>query len=181
VVNPSPVANFHNYEINPETGSDTVQFADNSIFADSWAWNFDDPSSGVENTSAEQSPMHIFESNGAYNVTLVVTNIYGCSDSISLPSKVNVGIEELTIDMQSTVYPNPASEWIELAVFSSSNKNIMAKMVDVSGMTVISTELNLFSGVNKRRFDIAQLDAGTYVLTIVNVDGEQSYPFVVAR
>ena len=181
VVNPSPVANFHNYEINPATGSDTVQFADNSLFASSWLWDFGDPNSGSDNSSTEQSPIHVFGSNGSYSVTLWVSNGYGCSDSITLASNVNVGIAEFTNDLESTVYPNPASNWIDLAIYSLTPREASAKMVDVNGKTVYERQLVLVKGVNKNRFDLTQLAKGSYVLRLLSTEGEKSYQFVVAR
>lgn len=181
VVNPSPVANFQNYEINPETGSDTVQFADNSIFADSWLWNFGDPASGGDNTSMEQSPQHVYNTNGSFNVSLVVTNIYGCTDSITLPSNVNVGIGELDSDLETILYPNPANEWTELSIFSSVSRTVLINVIDVRGKTVANLELSLFSGVNKNRLDLTQLNAGAYVIKLQSENIEQSYPIVVTK
>ncbi len=179
VVNPSPVANFHNYEINPETGSDTVQFADNSIFADSWSWNFGDPNSGPNNFSSEQSPIHVFTSNGAYNVTLWVTNVYGCTDSIILGSSVNVGISELTNDLQAMVYPNPASDWIELAVYSAENRAVSCWVLDATGKLVLDQQIQLSPGINNNRFDLTQLVRGSYVLKLRTNNDEHSFPFVL--
>ncbi len=181
VVNPTPVANFHNYEINPGTGSDTVQFADNSIFADEWLWDFGDPASGAENTSTEQSPLHVFTTNGAYEVTLWVSNAYGCSDSITLVSKVNVGIEELTSDLDAVLYPNPAVDMVTLAIFSKDKRPVRSKIVDVAGKTVLERQIQLFSGLNQYQFDLTQLSGGSFVLTVYMSDSERSFPFVIDK
>lgn len=45
----------------------------------SWAWSFDDPFSGSDNTSSMQDPMHTFGAAGIYNVTLTVTTSNGCT------------------------------------------------------------------------------------------------------
>jgi len=44
----------------------------------SWAWNFDDPASGANNTSTLQNPSHIFSGPGTYNVTLDANAGAGC-------------------------------------------------------------------------------------------------------
>ncbi len=55
-------------------------FVDNSIGADTWAWNFGDPASGANNTSNIPSPTHVFSAPGTYIVSLTVTNIStGCT------------------------------------------------------------------------------------------------------
>ncbi|MCX6287239.1 MAG: PKD domain-containing protein [Bacteroidetes bacterium] len=44
-----------------------------------WAWNFDDPGSGSGNLSPLQNPTHSFTSAGVHHVTLIVTNVNGCT------------------------------------------------------------------------------------------------------
>jgi PKD repeat protein len=65
-----------------------VQFTDNSFENGggtivSWQWNFGDPLSGINNTSDLQNPTHTFTAAGVtYNVTLIVTNLNGCTDTL---------------------------------------------------------------------------------------------------
>ncbi|MBL0144833.1 MAG: gliding motility-associated C-terminal domain-containing protein [Chitinophagaceae bacterium] len=47
-----------------------------------WTWNFDDPSSGANNTSTIKNPTHIFANSGTYHVTLLVESDKGCSATI---------------------------------------------------------------------------------------------------
>jgi gliding motility-associated-like protein len=49
----------------------------------SWAWNFGDPASGINNTSALQNPSHHYTTSGAYNVTLRVTDDHGCIGTVT--------------------------------------------------------------------------------------------------
>ncbi len=46
-----------------------VQFWANSVGATSWLWNFDDGT-----TSVQENPLHIFQLNGTYNVSLTISN-----------------------------------------------------------------------------------------------------------
>ncbi|MFH1160439.1 MAG: PKD domain-containing protein [bacterium] len=55
----------------------------------SWSWNFGDPASGTNNTSALQNPTHAFTAGGSFNVNLLVTNINGCIDSVTYPVTIN--------------------------------------------------------------------------------------------
>ena len=80
----SPVAGF---TANSTEGSAplTVQFTDTSTKdPDEWNWNFGDGS-----TSTEQNPVHVFNGEGTYGVTLVATNDDGSSDPKSMNIKVN--------------------------------------------------------------------------------------------
>jgi gliding motility-associated-like protein len=80
-VYPDPVASFYPQ---PEIGNmvnPNILFIDQSINADSWNWNFGEPTSGAENTSNIQSPNHTYSDTGRYIVWLIVTSQYGCIDS----------------------------------------------------------------------------------------------------
>ncbi len=68
---------------------DYTSFADESDTADfpltGWNWNFDDPISGALNYSDAQNPVHLFTHEGGdYNVNLMVTDAFGCTDDTSV-------------------------------------------------------------------------------------------------
>jgi PKD repeat protein len=180
-VNPAPLANFQDFVANPQIGGDTVQFADNSINADSWYWDFDDPSSGSENNSTEQNPFHVFANNGVYDVTLVVTNIYGCADTITRTSAVNVGVEEIAIDQGITVYPNPAQEVLNIVLNSMKNGTAIIEVIDAVGKTVLTESIRVSVGLNKTVLELTQLEAGSYVLLLQTGNEQLTQPFVVSR
>ncbi len=48
-----------------------------------YLWDFDDPASGVLNTSTDQHPDHIYAMAGTYNVTLTITEASGCAVTVS--------------------------------------------------------------------------------------------------
>jgi len=61
--------------------TDTIQFTDLSIAADttisSWEWDFDDA-----NTATGPNPTHTYNASGPFNVQLIITDNYGCKDTI---------------------------------------------------------------------------------------------------
>ena len=57
----------------------------------SWQWNFGDPSSGILNTSNLQNPIHTFNNTGCYDVSLIVSNALGCTDTVINQNMVCVG------------------------------------------------------------------------------------------
>lgn len=82
-------------ESNPHTVPDFSTanscFGDQMVFTDlttnsptSWEWNFGDGTPLAYN----QSPTHFFASSGIYNVSLVTTNVFGCSDTITYPIQI---------------------------------------------------------------------------------------------
>ncbi len=88
-VYPMPVASFYT---NPSFGTITdpnISFVNTSQGASSFVWGFGDPfSSGINNTSTEVNPSHMYVNSGEYVVTLIATSIHGCEDRVSLPIEI---------------------------------------------------------------------------------------------
>ncbi len=85
VVTPLPVADF-TAPITSKCEPDlTVNFQDLSTGAVSWQWNF-----GDGNTSTLQNPSHTYTAYGSYPVTLMVTNMYGCTDTLTRPNYITI-------------------------------------------------------------------------------------------
>ncbi|NVO18224.1 MAG: PKD domain-containing protein [Bacteroidetes bacterium] len=94
VVTPGPIANFYS---TGKCEDQVVQFNDASFSNGagnvvSWAWDFGDPTSGINNTSNLTNPTHIFSNPGTYNVCLIIVNFNNCKD---------------TMCKQVLVYPHP--------------------------------------------------------------------------
>lgn len=83
-VNPNPVANFSAPVRSKCEPPLTVNFQDLSTGgAVSWAWDF-----GDGGTSALQNPAYTYTTYGSFTVKLVVTNGFGCKDSLIMPNYV---------------------------------------------------------------------------------------------
>jgi len=85
---PTPTADFSAGAANPVSGGFEVNFTDNSTSTTVWSWEFGDPNS-TNNTSALQSPSHLYNTVGDYIVRLITTNNNGCSDTILRTISVN--------------------------------------------------------------------------------------------
>lgn len=84
IVNPRPVADFSATVVtqgNPTSFTDQSTTILGTII--SWNWDFDDGS-----ISTLQNPLHTYAAPGIYNVTLIVFNNFGCSDTTSIPVTV---------------------------------------------------------------------------------------------
>lgn len=89
---PSPVSNFS--ASNTTCIGQTVQFTDLSQTngggsIQSWTWNFSDPLSGANNTSALPNPTHSFTGTGPFLVTLTVTSANGCTNTYDSTITIN--------------------------------------------------------------------------------------------
>jgi gliding motility-associated-like protein len=97
-VNPSPEADLTYRPFEPSTLAPDVDFQDLSYNPITWQWSF-----GDGDTSLIPNPSHTYEQPGEYVVTLVVTNIYGCIDSITYRVIVK---EDISVFIPNTFTPN---------------------------------------------------------------------------
>jgi gliding motility-associated-like protein len=83
-VHPVPVINF---VLNPPSGCSPliVEFENNTTDADNYIWNMGDGS-----IDYSTNPTHIYEPPGAYDIELIASNNFGCSDTIDLNEAINV-------------------------------------------------------------------------------------------
>lgn len=101
---PAPIAAF-NYEDN--CFNQPIQFTDLSTTNGgpslvSWYWEFDDPSSGSQNTSTLQNPVHLFSAPGTFDVMLEATNTDGCANTTIQAVHVSDGpMVSITVDEDS--------------------------------------------------------------------------------
>ncbi len=159
----SPVANF-TFE-NACLGS-PVLFTDLSspnggpdLFT--WDWNFDDPPSGVNNSSTLQNPSHIFTNPGTYSVSLMVTNTQGCFDTITM---------DVVVDSLPSVDFTMANDTVCLgdnAVFSGIGTNISIWQWDFGDGIGVSGQPNPV-------YMYTQPGTYTVTLTVTDINGCQN-------
>lgn len=82
-INESPKISFTVLDTCVSGGlNDSTRFVNNTTSTDQitgWLWNFDDISSGINNTSTLQSPKHLYASSGRRYVTLAASTVKGCT------------------------------------------------------------------------------------------------------
>ncbi|HRJ38315.1 MAG TPA: PKD domain-containing protein [Flavobacteriales bacterium] len=99
-INPRPSAGFYYYTpIGLNIGA-PVEFYDTSSFATSFLWSFGDQGA----TSTLENPTHVYFANGVYQVTQIVYDNLGCSDT----ARVFISINTVTTTI-STLIPNALS------------------------------------------------------------------------
>lgn len=164
-VYPKPVANFQAYI--SESG-DTVNFADNSLDAISWLWNFGDGA-----TANIQNSIHVYAVNGNYNISLIVSNSYGCSDTTNKPAfvKINVGINEFQLsDSNVHIFPNPFSTELNINTTENYGKEstMNISLMNIEGIKLISEKKNIHKGDQQIRMNEFKdkLVPGIYLLEI---------------
>lgn len=108
-VDPNPIADFNWTETNPTIITNDVTFHDQSLIGlpmTGWEWHFGDNyiSLGTD-TSSLQNPTHTFNHIDTYTTTLIVTNSFGCKDTVS---------KLVVIEDQFVIYiPNSFSPFLQ--------------------------------------------------------------------
>lgn len=122
----------------------------------SWSWNFGDPSTGPNNASSLQNPLHVFSASGSYIVCLIIgyssnTGIV-CSDTICKNiTIVKVGIKD-ALEQELKSFPNPAETEIYLSnqvdgdavIYSLEGKKIKERKVHPNAIVSITDLPNGF-------------------------------------
>lgn len=98
-VYPLPTADFTAFPQPATELNNLVTFTDQSVGAVAWIWSFgfDDSASVVQN------PTYTFQDTGTFIVQLIVTNQYGCQDSINIPIVVH---PDYALFIPNTFTPN---------------------------------------------------------------------------
>ncbi|MFH1321972.1 MAG: PKD domain-containing protein [Bacteroidota bacterium] len=89
----------------------TVTFSDLTLGADQWFWDF-----GDGDTSAQQNPVHTYDTIGEYDVTLITGNTYGCFDTVIFPSYI-----EAVFEIPSYIPPPTITGCVPLEISFSDN------------------------------------------------------------
>ena len=157
-----PVAVF-SYEQALEAG--LVNFTDESLNQpSSWLWDF-----GDGDTSTEQNPSHTYTSNGMYEVCLTVTNSAGSNTSCQTVDIIISSVNVLISDLKIEIFPNPASDWLNLKLESDEVRPLEFVLFNEIGQPVINQQVQSSGNHN---FDIKKLSSGLYYFIIKTNQGQ---------
>ena len=139
-----------------------IEFFDESDDAVEWLWDF-----GNDVTSTLENPTTIYLEPAIYNVTLLVSNIYGCTDITSIEANVEscTGIEEVEGITSFSLIPNPAKENFKISVVLNSNANIYIEIIDINGRIVFNESISNQSDYT-RNFNSDQFGKGIYLIKV---------------
>jgi PKD repeat protein len=119
---PGPIADFNFSTIH--CTDQPVQFTDLTNTnggggISQWSWNFGDPTSGINNTSTLQNPVHTFANAGSYTVSFIVTNLTGCTDTIN--KTVTIGVSPVADFHADTVCLHSPTQFTDLSIANAGN------------------------------------------------------------
>jgi len=144
---------------------ETVDFTDMSTGnPDTWEWTFE---GALPETSNEQNPQDIlYETPGAYNVTLTTSNGYG-EDELVMEDFILVdwvSIEEIDKANDFKVYPNPGSGLFIIEFGEKSNETISIEVADYTGKLIKKIETSKKNQTYK--LDLSNEKNGVYMVSV---------------
>ncbi len=161
-----------------EVGSDTVCVFEevtftnaSSIIADELAWDF-----GNGKTDNVEAPVVSFNAIGTYTVALTATNSFDSEDDtyskdIEVVEGGNCGVGIQDADENATsVYPNPADEFITVATAFENGEVYSITIYDVQGRQVFNRTTMLPTS----NISLVNFEAGTYIMEVRSADGSLS-------
>ena len=143
----------------------TVTFTNNSENASGFLWKF-----GDDSVSTEKNPVHSYEENGEYTVSLQA--IGACGENISeqvvtvdtTATSVRTGMNQQNL----RVYPNPVSGIVNLSV-NPGQKIATIEIKSISGQMILRKDIH---NLSQTRIDLTHLKAGTYIIRVTTQNGD---------
>ncbi|MFK7783531.1 MAG: PKD domain-containing protein [Crocinitomicaceae bacterium] len=125
-------------------------------------WDF-----GDGNSSTEENPVHAYSNTITYLVTLTVTNECGSStfsDSVTLST---VGLDDLFLNGDVSVYPNPSKGafTIDMTVLGSSD--ITVQVENMLGAIVYESNPGTVQGAHSENISLGKAPAGMYFVRVL--------------
>lgn len=145
-------------------GADTIIGKGDTLMLDagihqSYTWSTGDTSRRIKVTQA-----------GTY--TAMVTDSTGCTASYSIKVTIKTGLAELQAGMHCKVYPNPASDRLQIELQTAKATIIQLQMLDMQGHIMLTELMSSAEGTAlQRSYSLAGLPAGLYCLRISSAEG----------
>jgi hypothetical protein len=152
-----------------------VLFDNESSFGDSYLWEF-----GDDSTSTEESPVHVYQEDGDYQVTLTVTNDCGSESITILVSTTTIGIND-NDEISFGLYPNPASTELFLQASENISSELNIEVISTSGQLIKAFQVPGADASGRIRVDVNGLSNGIYYLRIVGDDQQSVLRFDIIK
>ena len=151
----------------------TFDFYSYSLHADSSIWTFNDLSSGANNWAYTANAIHRFSNIGVYTVSLIVFNNCGSNTAWAnvVVHKPISGINELADGMKLFVYPNPATDNLNIDFDMTKSARLTISLCDALGQKLYMEDLNYDKGKHHKEIGVADIPTGIYFLKIETNSG----------
>jgi len=167
----NPIADFMAVPPFATIETAVIQFVNTSINAVSYYWNFGEQTSS-SNTSNSFSPIHVYENEGTFNVTLFVVSANGCTDSISGTVKI---LPEYSFYVPNAFTPNGDGINDFFRPYLTNFSEYQMLIYDRWGEMVFETDniLNSWDGKINNSPEIGTQDVYSYVIIVKDITSKK--------
>lgn len=138
-----------------------VEFINESQDATTWHWDF-----GDGQTSEEQNPVHIYQANGEYTVTMTANNDCGFATATQIVTIILTAVHESEVFSEFAIFPNPNSGRFTLVLNGAPQNSLELTFSNLTGQQLIFEKVDFHTGEVVREFAFIQLPAGMYILQV---------------
>lgn len=115
------------------------------------------------------------QTNSDYSIQFANTGTWetetGYNNLMQTISLSTLGVEEITFNNNSIIYPNPASDFVTIQLKNSEEEEI--RIYNTMGQLVKEISIS-----NNQKLDISKLESGVYFMSLTNDNISSSYKFV---
>ena len=109
----------------------------------------------------------------------IIQKSTGASFTLSVLDPNTISIDESDFST-SRIFPNPASEFIQIEINANAIGNINIELISLNGSIVNSISNDVHSGLNTLEMDISDVVSGIYFIKI-SKDGVNHFEKVIIR
>ncbi|MEI2739767.1 MAG: T9SS type A sorting domain-containing protein, partial [Chitinophagaceae bacterium] len=128
------------------------------------SWNSSNPQVATVNGPGTVNALSV----GSTNITYTASAT-GCASAMT-DTVLTIFAATLT-----NIYPNPASDNVNVVIDATAFENITIVIIDMSGRLVITQSGNVRPGLNNRAINISKLSGGIYTLKTLNSAGRETF------
>ncbi len=158
-------ANFEFTVVSQDTTGQRFLFKAMNKNATSYEWSIVGFGNPIVSYNDTISQFYTYDSNDMLPITLKTTDASGCHDTLTQQIlfrkglKTYVGIEELSLENQINIYPNPTTSIINIIDETNQLQNTTIQIKNYLGQTVFTTPFT-------SQIDLHNFSAGMYFLTV---------------
>lgn len=139
----------------------TVNFDATGSSGTAFNWNFGDGNTGTGITTS-----HTYNTNGTYNVTLVVDGACGQDSVTQTITIAGIGTEDIELAQRLDVFPNPTNGLVNVSFDLESARDVYMRVLSPVGQVMFQEHYGKTAGAFRHAIDLGGFAKGVYLLQI---------------
>ncbi|MEZ4777655.1 MAG: LamG-like jellyroll fold domain-containing protein [Bacteroidia bacterium] len=154
-----------------------ITFQNLSANGTQYLWDFGDGTSG----DSSASPVHIYEFNGLYQVTLTASNNCGETDTTFFIDITTASLDDHMYSPQLILFPNPANHSVSISLEGLANQAFQLQLMDLQGKVLWQNRENPGRENFALELNLDKYASGLYLLEVRGNDFLVTKKLVVGK